>query len=74
MIESIVVSCVSALATIIAVLISNNATKTVLEYRVDELTREVREYKEDISKLPTLRAEITHLKESVARIEEQISR
>ena len=63
--ETIIVSLITGSITLIGVLISNGKKDAVLEERVSELTREVREHNDFAKKIPSLQIEIENIKEDI---------
>ena len=56
--SSIVVAIVSGCITLLGVLIANNKTQAVMETKVDELTREVREHNNFARRMPVVEEQI----------------
>lgn len=58
MTETIITSLITGGLTLIGVLVSNSKTQAVMETRVDELTREVREHNEFARRMPVVEEQI----------------
>lgn len=58
MIETIVTALISGAITLIGVMVSNSKTQAVMETRVDELTREVREHNNFARRMPVVEEQI----------------
>ena len=58
MIETIVTALISGAITLIGVMVSNSKTQAVMEKRVDELTREVREHNNFARRMPVVEEQI----------------
>ena len=69
--ETIVASVITGCITLIGVLIANGRTQAVLETKVEELTREVREHNHFARRMPVVEEQIkviNHILESIGRI------
>lgn len=60
----VIVAIITGAVTLIGVLTSNNASKKVLEVRIDELTREVREHNGFAHRMPLLEQRVDRLEEN----------
>ena len=58
MVESVVVAIITGVLTLIGVIISNNKSQAVMEERVDELTREVREHNNFARRVPVVEEQV----------------
>lgn len=56
--ESVIVALVSGGITLIGVLIANSKSQAVMETRMDELTREVREHNNFAKRMPVVEEQI----------------
>lgn len=56
--ETIVASIITGAITLLGVLIANNKTQAVMETKVDELTREVREHNNFARRMPVVEEQI----------------
>lgn len=56
--STIIVAIVSGCITLLGVLIANNKTQAVMETKVDELTREVREHNNFARRMPVVEEQI----------------
>lgn len=67
----IIVAIITGAVTLIGVLASNNASKKVIEVRMDELTREVREHNGFAKKMPVLEEKIRVVNHRIDDLEEK---
>ena len=67
--ETIISACISAGVTLIICIINANKTRTLMEYRLDELTREVRAHNEFASRIPVIEEKINSIDHRVAELE-----
>ncbi len=58
MTDTIITALITGGLTLIGVLVSNSKTQAVMETRVDELTREVREHNEFARRMPVVEEQI----------------
>ena len=58
MTDTIITALITSGLTLLGVLISNNKTQAVMETRVDELTREVREHNNFARRMPVVEEQI----------------
>lgn len=56
--STIIVAIISGCITLLGVLIANNKTQAVMETKVDELTREVREHNNFARRMPVVEEQI----------------
>lgn len=66
MTEGIIVALITGSMTLAGVLISNRKTYAVLETKVEELTREVREHNGFARRMPVVEEQITHIKSDIS--------
>lgn len=69
MAESIIVAIITGVLTLIGVLISNSKSQAVMEERVDELTREVREHNKFAKRMPVVEEQIKVANHRIADLE-----
>ena len=67
----IIIALITGAVTLIGVLASNNASKKVIEVRMDELTREVREHNGFAKKMPVLEEKIRVVNHRIDDLEEK---
>lgn len=67
--EEIIVSLITGGITLIGVLISNNKHQAVIDTKIEELTREVREHNNFAKRMPVVENEIKHIDETIERLE-----
>ena len=71
--ETIIASIISAVLTggltLVGVMISNSNTQAVMETRVDELTREVREHNNFAQRIPVVEEQIKVINHRLADLE-----
>ena len=68
--ESIMVSLITGGMTLLGVLISNNKHQAVIDTKIEELTREVREHNNFAKRMPVVENEIIHINEEIHKLEE----
>lgn len=68
MTEGIIVALITGSMTLVGVLISNRKTYAVLETKVEELTREVREHNGFARRMPVVEEQITHIKSDISEL------
>lgn len=69
MAESIIVAIITGVLTLIGVIISNNKSQAVMEERVDELTREVREHNKFAKRMPVVEEQIKVINHRISDLE-----
>lgn len=69
MVESVVVAIITGVLTLIGVIISNNKSQAVMEERVDELTREVREHNKFAKRMPVVEEQIKVINHRISDLE-----
>ena len=67
--ESIIAAILSGVVTLIGVLIANSRSNAVMEYKIEELTREVRKHNGFAEKIPVLQSDIQVLHHRMSDIE-----
>lgn len=72
MVESVVVAIITGVLTLIGVIISNNKSQAVMEERVDELTREVREHNKFAKRMPVVEEQIKVINHRISDLEEDM--
>ena len=66
--ESIIAAILSGVVTLIGVLIANSRSNAVMEYKIEELTREVRKHNGFAEKIPVIQRDIQVQGISVERV------
>lgn len=69
MVESVVVAIITGVLTLIGVIINNNKSQAVMEERVDELTREVREHNKFAKRMPVVEEQIKVINHRISDLE-----
>lgn len=69
---SIASAIIAGCVTLIGVLISNSRTQAVLETKVDELTREVREHNNFAKRVPVLEEKLDNTNKRVESLEKEV--
>lgn len=72
MAESIIVAIITGVLTLIGVLISNSKSQAVMEERVGELTREVREHNKFAKRMPVLEEQIKVINHRISDLEDDM--
>ena len=67
--ESILVALISGCITLLGVLVANNKTTAVMETKVDELTREVREHNNFAKRMPVVEEQIKVINHRIEDLE-----
>ena len=67
--ESIIAAILSGVVTLIGVLIANSSSNAVMEYKIEELTREVRKHNGFAEKIPVIQRDIQVLNHRMSGIE-----
>lgn len=65
MIETIITALITGGITLLGVLISNGKRQAVMEAKIEELTREVREHNNFAKRMPVVENEIIHIKDDI---------
>lgn len=68
--EQIIIALITGGITLVGVLISNSKSQAVINTKVDELTREVREHNNFARRMPVVEEQIAHLNEAVHNLQE----
>jgi hypothetical protein len=69
MVESVVVAIITGVLTLIGVLISNSKSQAVMETKVNELTREVREHNNFAKRMPVVEEQLKVANHRIADLE-----
>ena len=69
MVETIVASVITGCITLVGVLIANGKTQAILETKVDELTREVREHNHFAKRMPVVEEQIKVINHRIEDLE-----
>lgn len=72
MVESVVVAIITGVLTLIGVIINNNKSQAVMEERVDELTREVREHNKFAKRMPVVEEQINVINHRISDLEDDM--
>ena len=72
MVESVVVAIITGVLTLIGVVISNNKSQAVMEERVDELTREVREHNNFARRMPVVEEQVKVINHRISDLENEM--
>ena len=67
--ESIIAAILSGVVTLIGVLIANSRSNAVMEYKIEELPREVRKHNGFAEKIPVIQRDIQVLNHRMSDIE-----
>lgn len=67
--ETIIASIITGGITLLGVLIANNKTQAVMETKVDELTREVREHNNFAKRMPVVEEQIKVINHRIEDLE-----
>lgn len=65
--ETIITALITGGLTLVGVLISNGKRQAVIETKIEELTREVREHNNFAKRMPVVENEITHIKDDIKK-------
>lgn len=68
--EAIIVALVSGGITLVGVLIANSKTQAVMDTKLEELTREVREHNNFAKRLPVVEEQIKVINHRISDLEE----
>ena len=69
MVESVVAAIITGVLTLIGVLISNSKSQAVMETKVNELTREVREHNNFAKRMPVVEEQLKVANHRIADLE-----
>lgn len=72
MAESIIVAIITGVLTLIGVLISNSESQAVMETKVIELTREVREHNKFAKRMPVVEEQIKEISHRISDLEDDM--
>lgn len=67
--EAILVACISGAVTLVGVLISNSKSQAVMDTKIDELTREVREHNNFAKRMPVVEEQIKVINHRIEDLE-----
>ena len=67
--ETVIAAILSGVVTLIGVLIANSKTTAVMDYKIEELTREVRKHNNFAEKIPVIQNDIKVLNHRVGDLE-----
>lgn len=70
MIETIITALITGGITLLGVLISNDKRQAIMETKIDELTREVREHNNFAKRMPVVENEIKHIQDNIHTLED----
>ena len=70
MTEAIVVALISGGLTLAGVIVSNNKRQAIMDTKMDELTREVREHNNFAKRMPVVEEEIKVINHRIADLED----
>lgn len=68
MTEGIIIAIITGSMTLAGVLLSNRKTYAVLETKVEELTREVREHNEFARRVPVVEEQVKTIKQDISEL------
>lgn len=68
--EAIIVALVSGGITLVGVLIANSKTQAVMDTKLEELTREVREHNNFVKRMPVVEEQIKVINHRISDLEE----
>ena len=69
LVAAIITALISGGVTLIGVLVANNKTQAVMETKVDELTREVREHNNFAQRMPVVEEQIKAINRRIGDLE-----
>lgn len=72
MVESVAVAIITGVLTLIGVLISNSKSQAVMETKVNELTREVREHNKFAKRMPVVEEQIKVINHRISDLEDDM--
>ena len=67
--ETVIAAILSGVVTLIGVLIANSRSNAVMEYKIEELTREVRKHNGFAEKIPVIQRDIEVANHRIADLE-----
>ena len=68
MTEAIITALITGGLTLLGVLISNGKRQAIIETKIEELTREVREHNNFAKRMPVVENEIVHIEEELKEL------
>lgn len=68
MMETIITALITGGLTLIGVLISNGKRQAIVETKIEELTREVREHNNFAKRMPVVENEIKHIEDDLKEL------
>lgn len=74
MAESIIVAIITGVLTLVGVLISNSKSQAVMETKVNELTREVREHNDFAKRMPVVEEQLKVANHRIADLEDDMKK
>lgn len=72
MAESIIVAIITGVLTLVGVLISNSKSQAVMETKVNELTREVREHNDFVKRMPVVEEQLKVANHRISDLEDDM--
>lgn len=66
--ETIIAAAITGAITLVGVLIANGKTQAVMQVKVDELTREVREHNNFAKRMPVVETKLETIEENVKEL------
>lgn len=72
MAESIIVAIITGVLTLVGVLISNSKSQAVMETKVNELTREVREHNNFAKRMPVVEEQLKVANHRISDLEDDM--
>jgi hypothetical protein len=70
--ETVLAAIVTGAITLIGVIIANGKTTAVMEVKIEELTREVREHNNFARRMPLVEQEVKHLWDEFNQLKESL--
>ena len=67
--EAILVACISGAVTLVGVLISNSKSQAVMDTKIEELTREVREHNNFAKRMPVVEEQVKVINHRIEDLE-----
>lgn len=68
--ETIITALITGGITLLGVLISNGKRQAIIETKLEELTREVREHNNFAQRMPVVENDIKHIEDELHKLEE----
>ena len=69
--ESVIAALITGAITLIGVMIANSKSNAVMEYKIEELTREVRKHNGFAEKIPVIQRDIEVANHRIADLEKE---